>query len=302
MRLAKIAVAGSLNMDLVVSMKRMPKVGETVQGEELHQIPGGKGANQAVGCAKLGAEVSMIGAVGQDSFGTVMLKQMESHSIHTRSIAVIEGCSTGTATIMHTPEDNCIVIVAGANGHMTPELVMSHAKLIGEADILLTQLEIPLPAVTAALTIAKEAGVTTVLNPAPAVPLSREILRLVDYITPNETEFELLSGRTYQNETELLDGMKNWEHSGPRLLVTRGEKGTSFLQDGQLCTIAAPKVEVVDTTGAGDAFNAAFCVALAGGAQIRDAVQFAIKSASLSVTRFGAQAGMPTLEEINGLE
>ncbi|MDD9268944.1 ribokinase [Paenibacillus sp. GCM10023248] len=300
MKHSRIAVVGSLNMDLVVSMRKMPRIGETVHGDALHTIPGGKGANQAVGCAKLGAHVSMIGAVGQDAFGDVLLAQLEQHGIHTEAVVRMEG-TTGTATIMHTPEDNCIVVVPGANGRVTPELVTRHAALIQEADVLLVQLEIPLEAVQAALQIARSAGVPAVLNPAPAVKLPQALLQLADFITPNETEFELLSGAAYASEDELQAGMQRWEEAGPKLLVTRGGKGISLLQDGRLHTVAAPSVQVVDTTGAGDAFNAAFCVAWAGGLAVSDAAQFAVRAASLSVTRFGAQAGMPTLEELNDL-
>ncbi|WP_082927737.1 ribokinase [Paenibacillus oryzisoli] len=299
MKTVRIAVVGSLNMDLVVSMNRMPKIGETLQGDELHTIPGGKGANQAVGCAKLGAQVSMIGAVGQDGFGDVLLAQMASHGIHTDAIVRRDDCSTGTATILHTRDDNCIVIVSGANGKVTPEQVRQHANLIREADALLVQLEIPLPAVQAALEIAREAGVRTVLNPAPAVALPAELLQLVDFITPNETEFELISGGTYANEQELLAGMQQWETEGPRLLLTRGEQGVAMVARGELATIPAPRVQVVDTTGAGDACNAAFTVALAQGKEVLEAATIAVKAASLSVTRFGAQAGMPLLSELN---
>lgn len=298
MKQVRIAIVGSLNMDLVVSMKKMPRIGETVHGDELHMIPGGKGANQAVGCAKLDAHVSLIGAVGQDSFGDELLRQIEMHGIDTGAIERIGSCSTGTATIMHTPQDNCIVIVAGANGHVTPELVTQHAALIQDADILLVQLEIPLDAVRTALEIARKAGVRTVLNPAPAMTLPRDVLQLVDFLTPNETEFELLSNETYSDEEELLLGMQRWEEDGPCLIVTRGEKGVSLLLDSEIHTLPAPSVQVVDTTGAGDAFNAAFCVYLASGADMRTAVQRAVKAASLSVTRFGAQAGMPTMEEL----
>ncbi|CAH1202010.1 Ribokinase [Paenibacillus allorhizoplanae] len=299
MKSVRIAVVGSLNMDLVVSMSRMPKIGETLQGDDLHTIPGGKGANQAVGCAKLGAQVAMIGAVGQDGFGDVLLAQMTAHGIHTEAIVRRDDCSTGTATILHTFDDNCIVIVSGANGKVTPEQVHQHAQLIQEADALLVQLEIPLPAVQAALEIAREAGVRTVLNPAPAVKLPAELLQLVDFITPNETEFELLSGATYANESELLGGMQQWEMTGPRLLLTRGEKGVAMLVAGSLTTIPAPLVQVVDTTGAGDACNAAFTVALAQGEEVLEAATIAVKAASLSVTRFGAQAGMPLLAELS---
>lgn len=294
----RIVVVGSLNMDLVVSMSRMPKMGETLHGDELHTIPGGKGANQAVGCAKLGAQVDMIGAIGQDGFGDQLYAQMEKHDINTSGIVRYADSSTGTATIMHTPEDNCIVIVAGANGKVTSEHVLQYASRIEQADVLLVQLEIPLPAVQTALEIARRAGVRTVLNPAPAVPLPAEMLRLVDFITPNETEFELLSGAAFMDEAELLQGMQRWEASGPRLLLTRGEKGVALLVEGELQTVPAPRVTVVDTTGAGDACNAAFCVALAQGNDVVEAATMAVKAASLSVTRFGAQAGMPTLEEL----
>lgn len=298
MKPVRIAVVGSLNMDLVVSLSRMPKIGETLQGDELHTIPGGKGANQAVGCAKLGAQVSIIGAVGQDGFGDQLYAQMEKHGIHTHGI-VRADCSTGTATILHTPVDNCIVVVAGANGKVTPEQVKQYAQLIQEADVLLVQLEIPLPAVQMALEIARRAGVRTVFNPAPAVVLPTEMLQVVDFITPNETEFELLSGSAYADDFELQQGMQRWEANGPRLLLTRGEKGVALLVAGNLHTIPAPRVQVVDTTGAGDACNAAFSVALAQGYDILEAAAIAVKAASLSVTRFGAQAGMPLLAELS---
>lgn len=240
----------------------------------------------------------MIGAIGEDGFGDQLYAQMEKHGINTSGIVRYADSSTGTATIMHTPEDNCIVIVAGANGKVTPEHVMQHASRIEQADVLLVQLEIPLPAVQAALEIARRAGVRTVLNPAPAVPLPAAMLRLVDFITPNETEFELLSGAAFGDEAALLQGMQRWEATGPRLLLTRGEKGVVLLVEGELQTIPAPRVTVVDTTGAGDACNAAFCVAIAQGNDVVDAATMAVKAASLSVTRFGAQAGMPTLEEL----
>ncbi|SDO19117.1 ribokinase [Paenibacillus sp. yr247] len=297
----RITVVGSLNMDLVVSMQRMPRIGETVNGHEMHIIPGGKGANQAVGCAKLGAQVLLIGAVGKDSFGDELLIKLETTGICTDSIVRLDDYSTGTATIFHTPQDNCIVVVAGANGQCTPELVVHCEAKIREADVLLVQLEIPLDSVQTALRIARSAGVITVLNPAPAVRLPKEILDLTDVLTPNETEFELLSGASYGSDVELQQGMLRWEQNGPRVIVTRGEKGASLIKDGVLHTVPTRSVHVVDTTGAGDAFNAALCFSLAGGGDILDAVDTAVKAASISVTRLGAQAGMPTMEEVSRL-
>ncbi|NEW08403.1 ribokinase [Paenibacillus sp. SYP-B3998] len=299
MKQPHIVVVGSLNMDLVVSMPRMPKLGETVSGTDIHTIPGGKGANQAIGCAKLGAKVTMIGAVGQDEFGDKILRQMKDHGIEPSCISRMDNVPTGTATIFHTSEDNCIVIVAGANGNCTPEFVSAYESLILTADVLLVQLEIPIESVAKALEIARKCSVRTVLNPAPAQKLSKGLLHLVDYLTPNETEFELLSGASYANDEDLRLGMRDWQDEfGPQLLITRGKHGGSFLYEGSLHTVPAPKVSVVDTTGAGDAFNAAFSVALASGKELNESVQFAVKSASLSVTRFGAQDGMPTLEEL----
>ncbi|MCU6707721.1 ribokinase [Paenibacillus sp. J5C_2022] len=299
----KVTVVGSLNMDLVVSMPRMPKQGETLTGDAIHYIPGGKGANQAVGCARLGAEVTMIGAVGSDGFGERILQDMRRYGVSAEAIAVLANKPTGTASIFHTPEDNSIVIVPGANGAVTPEMIDAHASAITSADIVLLQLEIPLDAVVRALQIARAGGVRTVLNPAPAVPLPQELLTLCDFVTPNEHEFELLSSLALGESDELIEqGIRVWEERyGNKLLMTRGKHGVSYLDDSRLRTAPAPFVEAVDTTGAGDCFNAAVCYGLASGWEMGRAVPFAVKAASLSVTRFGAQAGMPTLQEVESL-
>lgn len=299
MKKSRIAVIGSLNMDIVVSMERMPVPGETVAGREIHTIPGGKGANQAVGCAKLGAEVTLIGAVGGDEFGAKILQQMQAYGVRTDSIVQLPEASTGMAMIYHTVKDNSIVVVPGANGLCRSDMIELHATKIRAAEVLLVQLEVPLDTVHHALCIARKAGVTTVLNPAPAQTLPSEILRLADFVTPNETEFALIGGASCIDEKHLVQAMDEWqrEHS-PRLLVTRGALGVSLLHDSGLLTISAPKVEVIDTTGAGDAFNAAFSCALAAGQTPEQAADFAVRAASLSVTKFGAQEGMPTLQEV----
>lgn len=300
MKQPNIVVIGSLNMDLVVTSDRMPRVGETIEGSDIHYIPGGKGANQAIGCSRLGANVTMIGSVGKDGFGEQIIRQMNNNGIVTDRIAQLDGVPTGTATILHTAEDNCIVIVPGANGRTTAELVAANEEMIRQADVLLLQLEVPLPTVLEALRIARAHGIRTVLNPAPAKPLSDELLGLVDILTPNETEFEALSGQAYSTDEELTAGMKDWEaRFRQKLIITRGDKGSSYLDNGELRTIAAPTVRVVDTTGAGDCFNAALCCSLAAGQSMDEAVRFAIHAASLSVTKFGAQDGMPTLAEVN---
>lgn len=286
-------------MDLVVMVERMPRRGETIHGRQLHTIPGGKGANQAIGCAKLGAQVSMIGAVGSDAFGDKLIERLEACSVSTEAIVRAGDISTGTASITHTPEDNSIVIVSGANLRCSSELVDTYRDRIGSADTLLVQLEIPLASVRRALEWARRSGVRTILNPAPAVPLSRDLTQLVDFISPNETEFEILSGTTWDDEESLAQAMRQWEYEfGARVLITRGDKGCSYLEGDELYTISAPNVQVIDTTGAGDAFNAAFSVAVSQGMSIREAISFAVQAASFSVTRFGAQDGMPVWEEV----
>lgn len=298
-----IAVVGSLNMDLVISMQRMPKIGETIQGDAIHYISGGKGANQAVGCAKLGADVTMIGAVGDDAFGSEIMQRMKQFGVKTEAIATLEGVPTGTATIMHTEDDNCIVIVPGANGECSPEATIKpYADVIRGAAALIVQLEIPMPAVEAALRIAREAGVPTILNPAPALLLSDEQIALADYFTPNETEFEMYCGGSIDidSEEQLFDRMKEWNtrFPGQKLIVTRGKHGISCADSGSVSTFSAPVVQVVDTTGAGDSFNAALCFGVASGWPLEQTLPLAVKAASYSVTVFGAQDGMPTMDKL----
>ncbi|MFB9277931.1 ribokinase [Cohnella cellulosilytica] len=308
MKRPRIVVVGSLNMDLVVTADRAPQTGETLQGESVHFIPGGKGANQAVACARLGAEAHMIGAVGSDPFGTTIVDEMRKNGVLTDRIDVLKDTATGIASILHTHEDNSIVIVPGANGEVTPERVERSRDLIAQADVLLVQLEIPLEAAAAALRIARQAGVRTILNPAPARRLPEEMLRSADYITPNETEFAILGA---YGDGEAADDMPpaNWEMGlsewtsryGHAVILTRGKHGASYVKDGAAETIAAPPVQPVDTTGAGDCLNAAFAYGLASGWDTEHALRFAVRAASLSVTKFGAQDGMPTLAEVEGL-
>ena len=280
----KIVVVGSLNMDLVVSMERMPLKGETVQGTNIHYISGGKGANQAVGCAKLQSDVSMIGAVGDDRLGQQILMQLQEYGVPTDKIAVMKDLPTGTATILHTEEDNCIVIVPGANGTCSPELMNQYEAAIRSADVLIVQLEIPLSAVQQALAVARSFGVCTILSPAPAQQLSDELLKLVEYITPNETEFQQLSGADITTDQALEHEIRLWQQKyGHTVIVTRGEKGSSYLDtlENKLCTIPVSPVKVVDTTGAGDAFNAALSYGISLEWPLAKIVAFAGKYASL---------------------
>lgn len=294
-----IVVVGSLNMDLVVNVNDFPQVGETKLGESISYLSGGKGANQAVGCARLGARVSMVGAVGSDAFGRQIISQLEQEGIDVSGVKQIDDVATGVASIIHTPVDNSIIIVAGANGRVTPHDVYEQRQKIAAADVLIVQLEIPVDAVQEALRIAKEAGVLTILNPAPAQKLPIELLQLADYMTPNEIEFQQLSGKSLDTPQYREVAADYCDKLGSSLLITRGPEGAILYDQGAWAEAAAPKVEVKDTTGAGDCLNAAFATMLAYGKHSDEALRLAVHAASISVTRYGAQDGMPTLKELS---
>ena len=302
-----IAVVGSLNMDIVVSMPRLPRLGETMHGERVRYVPGGKGANQAYGLARLRAPVAMVGLLGTDAFGGRIREQLAEAGVMLEAVEMSDGHATGTAHIAHTPEDNCIVVVPGANAACDAAYVERHAATIRRAAVTVAQLEIPPAAVERAFAIAKEAGGMTVLNPAPAARLPESLLALTDYLTPNETEWAMLSGAPEaadarggrEEDRRLADSLQAWEAARrTKVIVTRGAAGCSFLADGQLATVPAPSVRVVDTTGAGDAFNAAFAYGLLLGKPLRDNCAFAVAAASRAVQVFGAQDGMPRLEDL----
>ncbi|MDW0108765.1 ribokinase [Sporosarcina aquimarina] len=297
----RIVVVGSLNMDIIISTNRLPQIGETILGNEVNYLPGGKGANQAVSIARLGGDVSMIGAVGQDEFGKSLLEQMEQNQVNTEFIDQVEDVKTGIADIFHVNHDNCIIVVPGANFTLTPDKITPEMEqLISEADVLLTQLEIPIETVQKVLEIANKNSVTTILNPAPAQTLPAELLQLVDYLTPNETEFALLAEHTLTTNDELATLMKKWETTyNQTLIVTLGEQGSAYLQDGNLVITPAQKVKVVDTTGAGDSYNGALAVSIAQEKSLPEMVAFATKVAAHAVTKFGAQDGMPYTADLD---
>lgn len=296
----KIVVVGSLNMDIVMEVNRMPKMGETIKGDQMSYLIGGKGSNQAVAACRLGNEVSIIGCTGNDTFGDKIKKHLKEEGINTDSLKVDDVAFTGVATIFKTKEDNSIVVIPGANDFCDKELIDKHKEIIKSADILITQFEIPAETVKYALEIAKENGVKTILNPAPAREISSDILKNVDIITPNETEFEIISGKSYEDNESFEKAMIDWEKEhGTKLVVTRGKDGSSYIEDNKVITKKTIKVEAVDTTGAGDTFNGALAHAISHGYSMDEAVKFAGTAASISVTKFGAQTGMPTMEIVD---
>jgi len=277
-------------MDLVVTSSRRPGAGETVLGESFKTVPGGKGANQAVAAARLGAEVSMIGRVGDDAFGTDILNNFKANGVDVQNVKPVTHMESGTAHIILAEGDNSIVFVEAANREVTPEYVDEAADVIRNADIVLIQQEVPEETVVHVSTICAESGTPLLLNPAPARPLPDEVINNAAYITPNEHEAEILfKGMT---PAEALRKYPN------KLFITEGSNGVRYFDGEQEIVVPTYKVEAVDTTGAGDTFNAAFAVALAEGKPLQDSVRFANRAASLSVTKFGAQGGMPMRHEV----
>ncbi|MFD9005950.1 ribokinase [Streptomyces sp. NPDC059582] len=288
-----IVVLGSTNMDLVAYVEKAPQRGETVTGREFRTIPGGKGANQAVAAARAGATVSMIGAVGNDSFGTRLRSTLERSGVDTGTLRTTEGPS-GTAHIVVDDEGgNAIVVVPGANGTVD-RLTPGDEGVIASADALLLQLEIPLRTVLAGARTARAHGVRTILTPAPAQPLPPELLAATDLLVPNEHEAAALTGRTDPREAAaaLLDQV-------PEVVVTLGAAGSLYAARGaEPLTVPAPRVTAVDSTGAGDTFVGALATALGEARPVREALVWAAAAAALSVQREGASASMPYRAEI----
>lgn len=292
----KIAVIGSLNMDMVVQATRPPVMGETILGQSMRFVPGGKGANQAVGLARLGAEVALIGSVGNDVFANDLLNSLTSAGVDITAVKKSESRETGSAFILLAEGENSIIVIQGANACCTPSDIDTHVELIQNADLVLMQMEIPLETVCYAAQAAKRYNKTIILNPAPAQPLPSELLACIDYMTPNETELSILAdGQAGMEESMDLLLSQGVRH----VITTLGAEGVAYKAVGQpLQRVGGYRVPVVDTTGAGDAFNAGFAYALGMGKTTGEAIAFANKVAAVAVGRFGAQQGMPTLEEV----
>jgi ribokinase len=289
-----IAVLGSTNMDLVAYVSRAPQRGETVTGREFRTIPGGKGANQAVAAARAGADVSMIGAVGNDAYGTGLRSLLEQSGVGTDRLRTAEGAS-GTAHIVVDDEGgNAIVVVPAANGTVTA-LTPGDESLIATADALLLQLEIPLTAVVEGARAAHRHGVRTILTPAPVQPLPPELLAATDLLVPNEHEAAALTGLTdpHKAATALLDQV-------PEVVITLGAAGSLYASRdlAEPVTVPAPPVTAVDSTGAGDTFVGALAVALTEGRPMPDALAWAAAAGALSVQLPGASASMPYRSQI----
>jgi ribokinase len=295
---AHIIVVGSLNMDLVVRSSHHPQPGETIIGGTFSTFPGGKGANQAVAAARLGARVQMVGAVGEDAFGSELLGHLGSDGIDHRLVRRDPQAATGVALItIDAKGQNTIVVASGANLQVTAEDVAATEAIFQNAALLLIQLECPLPAVAKAIELAKKHGLIVVLNPAPAQPLSAELLSQVDYLVPNQIELAMLTG--YDDIEQAVAHLRG---IGVRcVVVTLGEDGVLASSATGELRLPAHQVTVVDTTAAGDAFAGGLSVGLAEGLTLAEALALGNAAGALAVTRAGAQPSLPTRAEVNAL-
>ncbi len=288
--MAKIVVIGSCNIDVTVECNRWAKPGETIFGNRLIVSPGGKGANQAVAAARLGAEVTMVGCVGDDVYGEMIVKNLQSNNVNTDFVKVLPGENSGTAHITVAEDDNTIIVIKAANDLVDNILIDEAEEAIKKADLVLLQHEIPFAAIRYAVEKCYSLGVPVLLNPAPVAPVDAGIIEKITYLTPNEHEAAIL-----------FKGMSTEEilaqYSG-KVLMTLGSRGVAYYEDNEMRIVPAFKVTPVDTTGAGDTFNGAFAVARSDGKTMEESVRFANAAAAVSVQKIGAQGGMPYLKEV----
>lgn len=293
-----IVVVGSLNMDLVVRAPRHPAPGETILGSAFKTFPGGKGANQAIAAARAGGQVRMVGRVGDDAFGKALLDGQQADGVDTRWTLPTPGAASGVALItVSDAGQNNIVVVPGANGLLTAADIRAADAAFEGAAVVLLQLEIPLEAVEAAVEAAHRHGAQVILNPAPARPLPAALLHQVDYLTPNEHELTLLTGLSANHIDAAFSAVKSLGTS--RLIITLGGEGVMVVENGRIDHLPPHKVEVIDTTAAGDAFVGAFAVALTEGRSTLEAAAFGNAAGALSVTRAGAQPSLPMRSAID---
>lgn len=301
---AKVVVVGSLNMDLVTRAPRLPRGGETLIGESFCTIPGGKGANQAVAAARLGAKVSMVGCVGSDAYGQELRGALLAEGIDCQSVSVVAGSSGVALIVVDDNSQNAIVIVAGANGVLTPDVLDRFDEVLRSADVIICQLEVPDATVGHALKRGRELGKTVILNPAPASrPLPADWYACIDYLIPNESEAAVLSGLAVDSlETAEAAATQLLAAGAGKVIVTLGAQGLMFANGASFQHFPAPLVKAVDTTAAGDTFVGGFAAALADGKSEVEAIRFGQVAAALSVTRAGAQPSIPTLLEVQAFK
>ncbi|WMS40993.1 ribokinase [Acuticoccus sp. MNP-M23] len=302
--MGRVAVLGIFNADLTFEAGRLPAMGETILGENFRLGPGGKGSNQAVAAARAGATVSMVTRIGKDAFGETALATWHADGIATDAVIRDDARPTGTAFIFVSTQtrDNAIIVASGAAGALSPADIDGAREAIAGADVFVTQLEQPIPAAERGLALARDAGVTTIFNPAPAAEVSDALLALCDYVTPNQGEVAALTGLPAGTLEEARIAAEHLRRRGARaVIVTLGELGALY-HDGTVSELveAVSAGPIEETTGAGDCFNGALAAALSEGAMPLEAVRFACAAAGIAVTRAGASAAMPNRAEIDG--
>jgi len=301
--MSRILVVGSINMDVVARTKILPKPGETVFGSDLHFIPGGKGANQAVAAARLGGNVALAGKLGRDAFGKELYTFLQGESLDLSAVSFVEDVPTGTALISVDDEsENVIIVIPGSNAHLMPSDI--DALPIAHGDLIMSVFEIPQATIKALFARAKSAGARTLLNPAPAAPFIDGLLPLADVVILNETELGFYAGTTHptSHPSEVQPIARQLQtRPDQTVIVTLGARGAACLHDGAFFIVPGRPVKALDSTGAGDCFCGALAVALHEGRPMEQAIAFANAAASLSVQRLGASASLPTRAELDAL-
>lgn len=293
----KILVVGSINMDLVTITKRMPAIGETIIGKDFKMIPGGKGANQAVAAARMGAEVAFIGCVGDDIYGDKLLEALRDESININGITRVNNIPTGIANIIVDEKaNNSIIVVPGANSKVHAENINVNMELIDWCDIIILQLEIPLETVMKCIEEGKKRGKTIIFNPAPVQKLDEEVFKYIDYLIVNEIEAKQISETDEEDHFKLVEKLLNIGFRN--VIMTVGEKGVLFNENSEIKYIPAIKVNAIDTTAAGDSFVGTFATSLGNGADKDISIHDAVRAAAITVTRIGAQSSLPYKNEI----
>jgi ribokinase len=297
--MGRVFVAGSINMDVVATAERHPRIGETVAGNAVLYFPGGKGANQAVAAAKLGAATTLIGRIGKDAFGQELTTFLAAQGVDLSFVKDTPEAHTGTAIITVADADNTIIVVAGANALVSREDVAM--PVLAKSDIAVSQFEIPQPTITAFFERARAAGATTILNPAPAQKIDNELLDLVDILVLNETELGFLTGRELHDSDDhdrFIDSARSLAGGDRIICITLGKRGALALVGSEPLMVPGRQVRAIDTTGAGDCFVGALAAQLAGGSNLRSAIGYANVAASICVQRMGAAPSMPTSQEV----
>ncbi|WP_322846595.1 ribokinase [Pseudomonas sp. B33.4] len=301
---ANVVVIGSLNMDLVTRAPRLPAGGETLIGHSFATVSGGKGANQAVAAARLGAQVAMVGCVGNDDYGVQLRDALLAEQIDCQAVSTVEDCSGVALIVVDDNSQNAIVIVAGANGAMTPAVIDRFDAVLKGADVIICQLEIPDATVGHALKRARALGKVVILNPAPASrPLPADWFAAIDYLIPNESEASALSGLPVDSlATAEVAASQLIAMGAGKVIITLGSQGSLFANGKGFEHFPAPKVKAVDTTAAGDTFVGGFAAALANGKSEAEAIRYGQIAAALSVTRAGAQPSIPTRSDVQAFK